>query len=164
VSFSDALQGEISENLAQDYGDFVIRRADQHFAYLLAVVVDDAEQGITEVVRGVDLLSTTSRQIALQDALGLPRVNYAHFLTATHDDGEKLSKQTHAPSIHQLAGSDSASQLLIETLRFLGQQPPQELEAASVAEVWSWAIEHWSIQALALKREGVVPVTLAIAP
>lgn len=162
VSFVDALQGRISDNLAQDYGDFVIRRADQHFAYLLAVVIDDADQGITEVVRGIDLLSTTSRQIALQEALGFDRLNYAHFLTATHADGEKLSKQTHAPSIHHLAEPKTASRLLVECLRFLDQNPPPELETAPLNELWNWAIEHWTIQALAKKRQRIAPATLAI--
>jgi glutamyl-Q tRNA(Asp) synthetase len=163
IEFEDLLQGPIFDHLAQDYGDFVIRRADQHFAYLLAVVVDDADQGITDVVRGADLLSTTSRQIALQDALGLPKISYLHFPIATNSNGEKLSKQTHAPSIHSLAASSSASLLLVECLRFLRQNPPPYLEKSSVAEVWSWAIEHWEIQALALERQRVAPLTLALA-
>lgn len=162
IEFVDALQGTIRDDLAQDYGDFVIRRADRHFAYLLAVVVDDADQGITDVVRGVDLLSTTSRQIAIQTALNLPTVKYAHFLTATHADGEKLSKQTHAPSIHEAVARGQSSDLLFETLKFLKQNPPDDLSTASIQTIWQWAISNWTIQALAREQQRPTPDTLAL--
>lgn len=163
IEFTDALQGQVYDDLAQDYGDFVIQRADTHFAYLLAVVIDDAEQGITNVVRGIDLLSTTSRQIALQRALKLPPVSYAHFLTATHPDGKKLSKQTHAPSIHPIVDDGGGRSLLIAALTFLKQNPPDKLNHLPISEIWGWAIDHWTNQALAWEKNRVVPVTLATA-
>jgi glutamyl-Q tRNA(Asp) synthetase len=93
IAFDDAIHGRIEENIAQQTGDFVIKRADGPFAYQLAVVVDDAEQGVTQVVRGGDLLSSTARQIALQRALDLPTPNYAHLPVVVGPDGAKLGKR-----------------------------------------------------------------------
>jgi glutamyl-Q tRNA(Asp) synthetase len=93
VAFDDALCGRIEEDVAQQTGDFVIKRADGPFAYQLAVVVDDAEQGVTQVVRGRDLLSSTARQIALQRALDLPTASYAHLPLVLNADGTKLGKR-----------------------------------------------------------------------
>lgn len=93
IAFDDLLLGRIEEQVAQKTGDFVVRRADGLFAYQLAVVVDDAEQGITQVVRGVDLLDSTARQIALQRALGYPTPEYAHIPLVTNPDGSKLGKR-----------------------------------------------------------------------
>lgn len=93
IAFDDLLRGRIEENVAQQTGDFVVRRADGLFAYQLAVVVDDAEQGVTQVVRGVDLLASTARQIALQRALGYATPRYAHIALVTNPDGTKLGKR-----------------------------------------------------------------------
>jgi glutamyl-Q tRNA(Asp) synthetase len=93
IAFDDLLLGPMEENVAQKTGDFVVRRADGLFAYQLAVVVDDAEQGITQVVRGVDLLDSTARQIALQRALGYATPEYAHIPLVTNPDGTKLGKR-----------------------------------------------------------------------
>lgn len=93
ISFDDLLVGCVEENVAEETGDFVIKRADGVFAYQLAVVVDDAEQGVTQVVRGADLLTSTPRQIALQRALGLPTPEYAHVPLALNADGSKISKR-----------------------------------------------------------------------
>ncbi len=141
LSFNDAIQGEISQNLAKEIGDFVLKRADGLFAYQLAVVVDDAAQKITHVVRGADLLGSTARQIYLQQLLSLPTPNYAHVPIAVNKNGEKLSKQTlAAPISMRLAG-----QQLFDALCFLGQNPPAEMQNATPNEVWRWAFAHWSL-------------------
>lgn len=117
-------------------GDFVVLRVDGVFAYQLAVAVDDAEQGVTDVVRGADLLDSTSRQIRLQRLLGLHEPGYLHLPIARDAGGEKLSKQTRAPAIR----SGDAGQLAA-ALRFLGQAVPAE--ALSVEELWLWALVAW---------------------
>jgi len=137
VSFIDRLQGRHMQDLAREVGDFVIKRADGPFAYQLAVVVDDAFQGISHVVRGADLIDSTPRQIALQSALGVPHPSYLHLPVAVNAAGEKLSKQTRAPALDI---SRPAPQL-VAALRFLGQAPPLQLARADVAEVWRWAGE-----------------------
>jgi glutamyl-Q tRNA(Asp) synthetase len=141
VEFDDALQGRIACRLEQEYGDFVLYRADGVYAYQLAVVVDDAEQGITDVVRGADLLGSTPRQIYLQELLGLPRVRYGHLPVAVNERGEKLSKQTFAAPV------DAARPLsaLVAALSFLGQQPSRDLARATVRELWTWALENWDL-------------------
>ena len=127
IRFLDAIQGEIVQNLVRDIGDFIIKRADGLFAYQLAVVVDDAEQNITHIVRGADLLGSTPRQIYLQQLLGLTTPNYAHVPVAVNAQGEKLSKQTLAQPI----SINAAAQQLFNALSFLGQNPPKELQNAA---------------------------------
>ncbi|WP_374324882.1 tRNA glutamyl-Q(34) synthetase GluQRS [Azonexus sp.] len=144
VAFEDRLQGRIAQHLADEVGDFVLRRADGIHAYQLAVVVDDASQGITDIVRGADLLASTPRQLWLQRCLGYPRPAYAHLPVATNAAGEKWSKQTLAPA---LAAGKAASEL-VRALHFLGQAAPAELAAATVAEVWAWALANWSFAAI----------------
>lgn len=142
IHFDDAVQGRLVQNLETDIGDFVLYRADQVFAYQLAVVVDDAEQGITHVVRGADLLDSTARQIHLQRLLGLPTPQYAHLPVAVNRDDEKLSKQTLAPPLdptHPLPA-------LFDVLEFLGQRPPAALAGASLTEYWQWAIANWRME------------------
>ncbi len=141
VRFNDAIQGPVGQNLEADIGDFVLLRADHIYAYQLAVVVDDAEQGITDVVRGADLLDSTPRQIYLQQLLKFPTPRYCHVPVAVNADGEKLSKQTLAPAI------DPARPLpaLMRALRFLGQQPPDALANASLRDFWAWAIANWRL-------------------
>lgn len=140
IVFNDRLQGTIKQALAETVGDFILRRADGLFAYQLAVVVDDAAQGITHVVRGADLLESTSRQILLQQRLKLATPRYTHLPVVLNTKGEKLSKQTHAIplEIHE------ANAALLCALDFLGQQPPSELRQARLSELWQWAIAHWS--------------------
>lgn len=140
VCFDDRLQGRRCQNLAGAVGDFVLRRADNQFAYQLAVVVDDAAQGVTDVVRGADLLDSTPRQIHLQRLLGLPNPRYLHIPVAVDGEGNKLSKQTRALPIDP----QDAPRLLCRALRFLGQAPPAELDGAAVADVWVWATSAWS--------------------
>ncbi len=136
VAFEDVVQGRITETLAETCGDFVVRRADGYFAYQLAVVVDDAWQGVTEVVRGADLLDSTPRQIFLQRALGLPTPRYLHLPVALDDEGRKLGKRFGSDPV--AAGSPLAA--LGSALRFLGLPPPDH---DTLERRWSWAIAHW---------------------
>ena len=140
IAFVDAIQGAVSQNLQTDVGDFILKRKDGFFAYQLAVVVDDALQNITHIVRGADLLDSTPRQIYLQYLFDFATPNYAHVPVAVNAAGEKLSKQTLAKPID----TSLASHLIVEALSFLGQMPPLALKNASVAECWRWAIAHWN--------------------
>ena len=142
VGFADALQGRVRRHLATDCGDFVLRRADGFFAYQLAVVVDDAEQGITEIVRGADLIESTPRQIHLQRLLNLPTPDYVHLPVALNARSEKLSKQTFALPVDTVR----PQQLLFQVLRFLGQEPPEELVNNSLDDFWRWAATHWRLE------------------
>jgi glutamyl-Q tRNA(Asp) synthetase len=142
IAFDDRIQGRIRQNLAHDVGDFALWRADGQFAYQLMVVVDDAFQGVTQVVRGADLLDSTPRQIYLQRLLGLPTPEYAHIPVATNAAGEKLSKQTRARPLR----ARRAAANLTAALAFLNQRPPPGLAQASVDEVWRWAMARWKIE------------------
>jgi len=141
VCWTDQLQGTQCDELA---GDFVLLREDRIFAYQLAVVVDDAEQGITDVVRGADLLDSTFKQIRLLRWLGYPQPRYSHLPTARNEKGEKLSKQTHAAAVTTIGDAGE----LRAVLRFLGQPVPAK--TASLQEIWKWAMEEW--------RSELVPV------
>jgi glutamyl-Q tRNA(Asp) synthetase len=149
IAFNDAVQGRIEQNLETDIGDFVLFRADNLYAYQLAVVVDDAEQGITDVVRGADLLDSTPRQIYLQKLLKLPTPAYLHVPVAVNAAGEKLSKQTRAAAIDR----HNVLPALHDALRFLGQQPPA---LDSVTAFWRWAIEHWRRETIPRTRTGAL--------
>jgi len=148
IAFEDRVQGRIEQNLAYEIGDFVVRRADGLFAYQLAVVVDDFEQGVTDVVRGADLLGSAPRQILLQRRLGYPTPRYAHLPVAVNQGGEKLSKQTLAVP---LAASDAPLQLW-SALRFLDQGPHEELKGDGTATLWKWALANWRIQSVPPRR------------
>ncbi len=141
VQFVDRVQGAVECDLHHEVGDFVLRRADGVFAYQLVVVVDDAEAGITHIVRGADLLASTPRQIFLQRCLGLPTPDYAHLPVVLNAAGEKLSKQTLAAPLNTV---QPLSQL-VSALHVLGQRPPADLVESSLDEFWSWAISHWSL-------------------
>ncbi|MGH8283948.1 MAG: tRNA glutamyl-Q(34) synthetase GluQRS [Gammaproteobacteria bacterium] len=141
-AFTDLLQGNIHQNLASELGDFVIRRADGYFAYQLAVVLDDAFQSVTHVVRGADLLLSTPRQIYLQRLLGLPTPIYMHLPVAINAASEKLSKQTGAAALD----SSLPGTALFDALRFLEQNPPVKLRDAPPQELLNWAISHWQAQ------------------
>lgn len=142
IGFDDGLQPRFTQNIARDVGDFVIRRADNIIAYHLAVVVDDAWQQVTEVVRGADLLDSTPRQIFLQRQLRLPTPAYVHLPLAIGPDGAKLSKQNGA---RPLDTSNPGSELW-RALTFLGQSPPASLRDSSPEAVLAWAIAHWTLQ------------------
>jgi len=147
IEFQDGVRGRLCQQLELEVGDFVVRRADGLYAYQLATVVDDAAQGITQVVRGGDLLDSTPRQIYLQTLLGLPVPDYAHLPVAVNAAGEKLSKQTSAPAVE----ADRPVPTLFEVVRFLGQQPPAELREADLDSFWLWAMKNW-------RRENIPPV------
>ncbi len=154
IEFRDALRGQVRQRLQDDVGDFVLRRADGIFAYQLAVVVDDAQQGITHVVRGEDLLNSTPRQIYLQRLLGYQTPTYMHLPVVVDARGEKLSKQTHAAPV---GTSDMVSQL-ITAIRFLGQTPPAELMESNVASFWKWTMKNWKPETIPLKNVTLSPV------
>ena len=160
IEFVDAVQGRVVHDLAADFGDFVVRRADGYFAYQLAVVVDDAEQGISEVVRGADLIESTPRQMHLQDLLGLPTPDYLHLPVALSQQHEKLSKQTFAAP----ADIVRPVPMLYQVLRFLGQDPPPALAESDLDDFWRWAIAHWRmdrvprVPGVVVETPGSVPV------
>jgi glutamyl-Q tRNA(Asp) synthetase len=139
IVFADRWQPERKENVAQGVGDFIVRRRDGIVAYQLAVVIDDALQGVTDVVRGCDLAGSTSRQILLQEALGLQRPAYAHAPLIVAAGGQKLSKSAHAIGVD----SRAPSAILATVLTLLAQSVPRELARAQVAEVWTWAVANW---------------------
>lgn len=144
IVFEDRIQGFVTQQLALDVGDFVLLRADGLFAYQLAVTVDDCFQGVSDIVRGADLLESTPRQIWLQHCLGYATPNYAHLPVASNAAGEKLSKQTLAPALD----AAQAAALLVDALQFLGQPVPGDLRRARVAEVWAWAEANWVFSAI----------------
>ena len=145
IGFDDEIQGHFAQQLESEVGDFVIRRKDELFAYQLAVVVDDEFQNITHVVRGWDLLDSTPRQIYLQRALNYQEMSYAHIPIIVDEKGQKLSKQSFAPSIE----TDKASQAIYKALTFLGQAPPLEIEKESPKSQLQWAIASWNSQEVA---------------
>ncbi|MGF1738556.1 tRNA glutamyl-Q(34) synthetase GluQRS [Photobacterium satsumensis] len=144
LAFDDLLHGRISIPAPLAEEDFIIRRRDGLFAYNLAVVLDDIAQGITEVVRGADLIEPTGRQIGLYRLLGQPEVNYLHLPLAVTENGNKLSKQNHAPAIDKADPRPA----LIEAIRFLGMQPPVDLACSSTSDILLWGIAHWQLSNL----------------
>lgn len=140
IMVEDELQDDLQQDLATEVGDFVVRRADKLVAYQLAVVVDDAAQGITDVVRGADLWSSTPRQCYLQQLLGLPRPRYLHLPVAVNADDEKLAKQTRARAV----APDAGNRTLIAVLTALQQPLPDNAGDASQDELLQWAVQHWS--------------------
>ena len=152
LTFNDAIQGVVRQNLSKDIGDFVLKRADGFYAYQLAVVADDAEQGITHVLRGADLLDSTPRQMYLQQALDYPQPSYAHVPVAANSRGEKLSKQTMAQALN----IEKRALELWDALDFLGQQPPAALQQANLKTLWDWAKAHWSLANIPQQRSLIV--------
>ncbi|ACT48402.1 tRNA glutamyl-Q(34) synthetase GluQRS [Methylotenera mobilis] len=152
ISFHDKIQHGVQQHIGLDVGDFILKRADGLFAYQLAVVVDDAAQGITHIVRGADLLNSTPRQIYLQQELGFPTPQYAHVPVAANANHEKLSKQTLAKPIE----IGTASQLLYDALCFLGQQPPASISTAPLNTIWQWALAYWSILAVPQTKQIII--------
>jgi glutamyl-Q tRNA(Asp) synthetase len=153
VRFDDLLQGKVERNMAREVGDFVLYRADHVYAYHLACTVDDAEEGISHVVRGADLIDSTPRQIYLQHALELPTPEYLHLPVALDARGQKLSKQTRAHPVN----AAQAGSVIHAVLSFLGQQPPSELSRMNPGDALQWAIAHWS-------RSRLPPLLAIAAP
>jgi len=153
ISVADKIQSTVRQHLSRDVGDFILRRADGIFAYQLAVVADDAWQGVTHIVRGADLLESTPRQILLQRYLNYPEPSYAHLPVATDHGGQKLSKQNRAEPVRV----EENGRVLCEVLTLLGLQPPTDLGAATLADIWAWAIQHWQIDKVPRCRRLLAP-------
>lgn len=143
LAFEDGIQGHFSQAL-QQIGDVVLQRKDGFFAYQLAVVVDDAFQGVSHVVRGSDLLDSSPRQMFLQQVLGYATPLYAHVPVITNQQGQKLSKQTFAEPLKSTAACSN----ILAALAFLQQPiPPQHLHG-QLENLLDWAVEHWSLKAI----------------
>ena len=150
-AFKDRVQGEFRQHLGREVGDFVIRRRDGLYAYQLAVVLDDAWQDVTDIVRGADLLDSTPRQLYMQELLGLSQPRYLHVPLIVQPDGPKLGKSYRSPPLT----TDQATPLLLRALRALGQKPDEGLEHASPREILKWGIQHWNAE--------LIPRTLTLA-
>jgi len=144
VEYHDALQGLQQQRLESESGDFVIKRRDGLIAYHLAVVVDDFDQGITEIVRGIDLLETTPRHIFLQRCLDFSTPSYVHIPVVKNAAGQKLSKLTGAAAI----SSKRTNQTLVAALQALRQRPPESLAESALDDIWNWAMKNWNISTL----------------
>ncbi len=151
IRFEDGVQGPQSARLDLTSGDYVVTRRDALPAYHLAVVLDDAAQGVTTVVRGVDLLDSTAAHIHLQGTLGLPTPAYWHLPIIVNDAGQKLSKQTGAAAV------DRAAQTAARVLELLGLEVPRELRGEAPRTLWSWARQHWRLESLRGQRAVAVP-------
>lgn len=151
LSFNDVIQGSVSQNIAQYSGDIALLRRDGFYTYALAVSVDDMQQGISEVVRGRDLLDTTANQIYLMQQLGGTAPGYVHLPVVTHTDGAKLSKQTGAEA---LPLNRPVTQLC-QALHFLGQSIPADLHKSTVDEFWHWARQNWQLKQVASESAGL---------
>lgn len=150
IAIEDAVQGRVRQDVGREVGDFVLLRADGAFAYQLAVVVDDAEQGVTDVVRGADLLDSTPRQILLQRLLGVPTPRYVHVPVAADTRGVKLSKQTLAAPL----SAEDPVPALRAALAFLGQPLP---DACGRDALLAWAVAHWDRRAIPRQRAMGLP-------
>jgi glutamyl-Q tRNA(Asp) synthetase len=141
VQFTDRIQGTYRQNVADTVGDFILKRRDQIYAYVLAVTVDDAAQGVTHIVRGADLLDNTPRQIYLQRLLGLAEPSYAHVPVLTEADGGKLAKSRRSVRL----SADSPLPQLWSVFSLLGLAPPSALASAPITDAWRWAIAQWNL-------------------
>ena len=153
LGFDDLIMPAYEENLAQQVGDFILQRKDGLFAYQLAVVVDDAQQGITHVIRGADLYQQTPRQVFLQRCLNLSTPSYGHIPLIINNAGQKLSKQNLATAISASQGPE----LMSQALQRLGQNLPSELKGAPVAEQLAWSIASWKRKKVPAFYQDPVP-------
>ena len=151
IHFNDPVQGKQAVNLEKAKGDFILQRRDRYFSYYLASGIDDAEQNITEVVRGADLLNCTPCHLHVQYMLKIPSPEYCHLPIVVNAAGQKLSKQSYATPIH---AKDSV-ELLHKTLKFLGQKPPIELMEGNLEEFWYWAKTHWQLDLVPKKTQEI---------
>ncbi len=141
IVFHDGIYGIFAQNLEREVGDFILRRADGLFAYQLAVVVDDLDSGVNQVVRGADLLSSTPRQIWLYRCLGAQPPAFFHHPLALGADGRKLSKSHRG---YEPVILDNSRKMMWLALDFLGQMPPPELLSADAPNILRWGVEHFS--------------------
>lgn len=153
ITFTDQFQARQAFNLEREAGDFIIRRRDQLFAYQLAVSVDDHFQNISHIVRGIDLLDSTPRQIHLQRLLGYVTPAYGHLPILVDASGEKLSKQAAAPALVDSNACDN----LVRALNWLGQTAPPIAAQHSVQGILDFAISHYSSQAIPQSRRIILP-------
>ncbi|PCJ83554.1 MAG: tRNA glutamyl-Q(34) synthetase GluQRS [Thiotrichaceae bacterium] len=151
ITFNDRVMGKQSQNIKAECGDFILKRRDGLFAYQLAVVVDDALQGMTEIVRGSDLLDSTPRQIFLQQLLGYEVPVYCHLPLAVNAEGIKMSKSEGAAKVD----IKNRQQLMCRVLKFLGQETPVDLADSSLDNIWRWAITHWDTRNISCKNKCV---------
>lgn len=152
ISFEDGLQGLQTQRLESESGDFIIKRRDGLIAYQLAVVVNDELEGITEIVRGIDIMDSTARQIWLQKLLGYRTPHYIHIPVITHPDGDKLSKLTGAPGIPL----KEVRPMLVAALQALRQEPPAGLADSTLTDIWQWAARNWKLEPL----QGVTDISV----
>lgn len=152
ITIDDVIIGPQTQHLADDVGDFVVQRKDQLYSYQLAVVVDDAEQNISHVIRGSDLYHQTPRQVWLQTCLSYKQPIYGHLPIITNNQGQKLSKQ----NLAQPLDIAQAPTLLSEALERLGQATPCTFRQAPVAEQLSWAVEQWDINKVPKRMQDPV--------
>jgi len=151
LSFTDQIQGNHSVDLNQQCGDFIVRRRDQLFAYQLAVICDDSEQAITDIVRGADLLTATPIQIYLQQQLQLAEPVYSHIPVAMHQQGRKLSKSHQDLAIFK----HTPTAIMTQALSFLGQSPPGDLAKTDINGFWHWAINNWDLNKIPTTNEKI---------
>ncbi len=152
IAFMDKRFGPVSLNLAKEIGDVNLFRADGYFAYHLAVVVDDYLQGVSEIVRGSDLILHSPLHIYLQQCLGYPVPDYLHLPILVNEQGEKLSKQTGAQAIAR----ERPEQTLLQLLTLLGQNPSEELQDANTDEILQWAVTHWNIPNIPITPQQII--------
>ncbi len=148
IQFEDLLQGQCKYNLQTDIGDYIVLRADGYFSYQLATGIDDAQQRITEVIRGNDLLDSTPCQILVQQKLGLKTPVYGHLPVVINNQGQKLSKRNMAPPLIDR----QAPLQIFQALDFLGQKPPSHLKKESLKNIWQWAIASWCYDKIPQQR------------
>ncbi len=153
IAFNDRLQGRQTQSMLAESGDFIVHRRDKLVAYHLAVVVDDNLHGVTDIVRGIDLMDSTPRQIWLQRLLGYQTPAYAHIPVAVHPDGDKLSKLTGARELD----IDKAPAILVSALDALRLETPAALSNEPLSSIWDWAMSAWDIDRLAGVQSLVVP-------
>ncbi len=148
LEFQDIKQGTFKQNIEKEVGDFIVKRSDGYIAYHLANVVDDQIQGITEVVRGADLLDSTPRQIYLQKKLGYSQPEYLHLPVALDQKGQKLSKSHGSLTINNTNDLQNSGKLICDVLSFLGQTPPESLSKENAQACLEWGVSNWNILAI----------------
>lgn len=152
TQFHDQLQGDIALDKQQADEDFIIKRKDGLYAYNLAVVIDDINQGITEIVRGADLLPTTGKQMSIYELLGVSLPTYVHLPLAVTEPGFKLSKQNHAVAIDK----QNPIPTLLKALSFLGHQVPDNINQTSCHSILNWAVNNWCLSNIPQKTEILI--------